>query len=103
PEVKDAPKAATQPTSKTQAATKESPKEQPVEVARRGPLLPSLWTGDGFAAMRRFAEEMDRFFEDFGLGFGPRRPSFAGLRRELRRGEREIEKAAWSPQVDVLE
>jgi len=103
PGVKEAPKAAAQPTQAAQTATAEGTKGKPMEVARRSPLLPSLWTGDAFTSMRRFAEEIDRFFEDFDLGFGLRRPSFAGLRRELRRRERELEKAAWSPQVDVLE
>jgi HSP20 family protein len=100
--VKEAPRAANQ-TTKAEAAAPAAAKEQPVEIARRAPLLPSLWTGDGFPAMRRFAEEIDRFFEDFGLGFAPRWPSLAGIRRELRRGEKELEKAAWSPRVDVLE
>jgi len=103
PEVKEAPKAAAKPTQAAQTATPEGTKGKPMEVARRSPLLPSLWTGDAFTSMRRFAEEIDRFFEDFDLGFGLRRPSFAGLRREVRRRERELEKAAWSPQVDVLE
>jgi HSP20 family protein len=102
PEVKEAPKAANQST-KAETAKPAGTREQPVEIARRAPLLPSLWTGDGFPAMRRFAEEIDRFFEDFGLGFGLRRPSFAGIRRELRQTEQELEKAAWSPRVDVLE
>jgi len=99
PEVKDAPKAATQPAPKAAG----TPKEQPVEIAHRAPLLPSLWSGDGFPAMRRFAEEIDRFFEDFGIGFATRWPSVTGLRHEFRRSEKELEKAAWSPRVDILE
>lgn len=103
PEVKEAPKAAAQEKAGVQTTKAEGTKGGPTEVARRAPLLPSLGTGDPFASMRRCAEEIDRFFEDSGLGLGWRRPSFAGLRRELQRGERELEKAAWSPQVDILE
>ena len=51
----------------------------------------------------KFADEIDRFFEDFNLGFGWRRPRFTSLRRELRRRERELEKVARSPRVDVVE
>jgi hypothetical protein len=51
----------------------------------------------------KFADEIDRFFEDFNLGFGWRRPRFTSLRRELRRHERELEKVARSPRVDVVE
>lgn len=103
PEVKEAPKAAAQEKPGAQTVKTESTRGEPMEVARRSPLLPSLWAGDGLASMRRFAEEIDRFFEDFDLGFGWRGPSFARLRRERRRGERELEKAAWSPRVDILE
>lgn len=96
PELKEAPRAPAH--EKAEAA-----KGKPVEVARRAPLLPSLWTGDGLTSMHRFAEEIDRFFEDFGLGFGWRRPTFAGLRGQVRRAERELEKSVWSPRVDILE
>ncbi len=107
-EVKGAPKAATQEGAKepqgTQAApTTEAAREEPMEIARRAPHLPSLWAGSPFALMHRFAEEMDRLFEDFDLGFGLRRPRFARLGRELRRREKELAQAVWSPQVDVLE
>lgn len=44
--------------------------EQQKGVARREPFMPSLWTGSPFAFMRRFSEEMDRLFEDFGMGRG---------------------------------
>lgn len=103
PEVKDAPRTATEEKPAVQAP--QGKKGESKEVTHRAPSQPSLWAGDGLGSMRRFAEEIDRFFEDFGLGFGfgGRRPSLAGLRRELRREAREIEKAMWSPRVDILE
>lgn len=107
-EAKEAPKAATKESVKEHqgahaAPTAEGPKGQAVEIARRAPLTPARGMGSPFTFMRRFAEEMDRLFEDYDLGFGLRWPSFASLRHELRRHEREHARAAWSPQVDVLE
>ena len=56
-EVKEVPK-------KTEATQGQGPE---VEVARpAATLMP--WTEPTFAFMRRFSEEMDRLFEDFGLG-----------------------------------
>jgi HSP20 family protein len=54
-----------------------------------------------FGLMRRFREEMDRLFDDFGLGGGlfPR-----GFGRDiLPRGFGEIERSIWSPQVEAFE
>ena len=54
-EVKEVPKKA------------EATKGPEAEVARpAATLMP--WTEPTFAFMRRFSEEMDRLFEDFGLG-----------------------------------
>jgi HSP20 family protein len=55
-----------------------------------------------FAFLRRFGEEMDRMFEDFGMGRGSQAPI---LEREFGRsgdlGEMGI--AMWSPQVEMFE
>jgi HSP20 family protein len=45
-----------------------------------------------FSMMNRFAEEMERMFEDFGLG-----------RSWLRAGMGEMGQAIWSPQVEIFE
>ena len=59
-EVKEAPK-----------ATTEGAKEQTTDIARSTPpAAPVALPGSPFEFMRRFAEEMDHLFEDFGLGFG---------------------------------
>ncbi len=47
-----------------------------------------------FSFMRRFSEEMDRLFEDFGFGGGLISPNFG----------REFEQlSAWSPQTEVFQ
>jgi HSP20 family protein len=55
--------------------------------------------GSPFAFMRRFTDEMDRLFEDFGLGRGWVAPEFE---RGLDRLE-ALAGGAWAPQVEVLE
>ena len=59
----------------------------------------SLSTSSPFTFMRRFSEEMDRLFEDFGLGRGLLAPGFElGLDRLG-----SLAEGAWAPQVEVLE
>jgi HSP20 family protein len=84
-------------------------KEQPAERAfltkgeettpeRRAAFFPTLWEENPFAFMRRFAGDMERFFEDFG--------SFRVmplLRRDLWPRVGEFGRAVWSPEVEVLE
>jgi len=52
-----------------------------------------------FSFMRRFSEEMDRLFEDFGFGRGWMSPSMGGMSPS---GFRELGRAAWTPQVEVF-
>ena len=52
-----------------------------------------------FSFMRRFSEDMDRLFEDFGLGRGWLSSSLGELSAS---GLRELGRAAWSPQVEVF-
>ena len=70
-------------------------------LTRREQTSPSLATGSPFAFMRRFSEEMDRLFEDFGFGRGLTAPSFG--RNLLPTGFGDLTRAAWSPQVEVFE
>jgi HSP20 family protein len=54
-----------------------------------------------FSFMRRFSEEMDRLFEDFGFGgslFSPARASRGGALLG-----RDFGRAAWAPQVEVFQ
>jgi HSP20 family protein len=52
-----------------------------------------------FSFMRRFSEEMDRLFEDFGFGRGWMSPSMGEMSPS---GFRELGHAAWTPQVEVF-
>jgi HSP20 family protein len=56
-----------------------------------------------FAFMRRFTEEMDRFFEDFGLEAGWFTPRLLTRGRELRGREVELARAEWTPRIEVFE
>jgi HSP20 family protein len=56
-----------------------------------------------FAFMRRFLEDMDRLFEDFGVAHGRATPRLVSRGRELMRREAGLIPADWSPRVDVLE
>ena len=74
---------------------------QQTGLARREQSFPSSTAGSPFSFMRRFSEEMDRLFEDFGFGRGWLAPSFG---RELfPAGSGEFGGATWSPQVEAFE
>jgi len=89
PELKEAPRPKT-----------ENGPGQGKEIAPRTSGAPTKVTGSPFAYMRRFAEEMDRFFEDFGLG--RRLQTAVGRGRELLRREAGLISAEWSPRIDIL-
>ena len=74
---------------------------QQTGLARREQSSPSLLTGSPFAFMRRFSEEMDRLFEDFGFGRGLAAPGFG--REFFPTAFGEFGGSAWSPQVEVFE
>jgi len=92
------------------AEVKEAPKPktengpgQMRDIAPRTSTVALASNGSPFAFMRRFAEEMDRLFEDFGLESGWHMPRFLSRGRELLRREAGFVPAQWSPRVDVLE
>lgn len=71
--------------------------DEPTTV-RRATFFPSLWEDNPFVFMRRFAGDMERFFEDFG--------SFRVmplLRRDVWPRVGEFGRAVWTPQVEVFE
>jgi HSP20 family protein len=72
-------------------------------IVPEAPKTPMTSNVSPFAFMRRFAEEMDRLFEDFGLESGWHMPRFLTRGRELMRREAGFVPAEWSPRVDVLE
>jgi len=55
------------------------------------------------AFMKRFAEDMDRLFEDFEIRHGASMPRLLSRGRELFRREAGLVPADWSPQIDVKE
>jgi HSP20 family protein len=88
-------KEATKPKTEVAKAQSHTPK-----LERRS-SMPMFGFGDGhpLTMMRRFAEEMDRLFDDFGV----RVPSFMGRGRERPWSDAGSILAEWSPRIDVLE
>jgi len=97
------------------AEVKEAPKPktengpgQTTDIEPRTSAAPMTSDAHPFPFMRRFAREMDRLFEEFGLESGlhlPRLhlPRFLSRGHELLRREAGFIPAEWSPRVDVLE
>lgn len=69
-------------------------------MARREEFMPAaFWSENPFSLMRRFSEDMDRFFGDFFSGSGTGRGSLAspsGRGMGLQRGQ-------WMPPIEVSE
>jgi HSP20 family protein len=85
----------------TQPAQGGTQPTQQTGLSRREQSFPTLTAGSPFSFMRRFSEEMDRLFEDFGFGRGWLAPSFG---RELfPAGFGDLGQSLWSPQVEVFE
>lgn len=60
------------------------------EIVRSGNTLPSLWASP-FSFMRRFSEDMDKLFEDFGD------------RHEWLTWPRERREGRWRPDIEMFE
>ena len=73
------------------------------EMTPRNTAAPMKSAGSPYAYMRRFAQEMDHLFENFGLQTGIRVPSFLTRGHELLRREAGFIPGTWSPHVDVVE
>ena len=58
---------------------------------------PFGWGGSPFGSLQRFADEMDRMFEDFGFGQRWNAPSWWNAP-----SSRETGSYAWSPEVEVF-
>lgn len=69
-------------------------------LARREPSRQMSRGPSPFALMNRFAEEMERIFEDFGFGRGLLSPRMGS---GLGRGRGEIGRMMWTPQIEVFE
>lgn len=90
---------------KTKSNGNTNKKGSSASLAKRGETNPDITRreaqllGSPFTFMRRFSEEMDRLFEDFGFGRGLLAP---GLERGLDQLE-TLRTGIWAPQVEVLE
>jgi len=78
-------------------------------ATRRQQTSPVFGTGTGslspFAMMRRMAEDMDRLFDNFGLGrtgFGLAPTLGADLNRDPWQGSSTVDQMAWAPQVETF-
>jgi HSP20 family protein len=78
--------------------TDDEQKEQYGGMRRLDWLKPSMWTENPIAIMRRFSDEIDRFFEDSGL-----RRGWFGSRGKQNPQDREFGQGMWSPQIEVFE
>jgi len=90
-------KGRTQGERKSQATLAKGNRESETGIARREQLS-SLRTVSPFSFIRRFSEEMDRLFGDFGLGRG----LASGFGREFGTLA-DLEGSLWSPQVETFE
>src|SRR5687768_12483813 len=61
------------------------------EARQLEPSRPVGWGGSSVRALQRFADEMDRMFEDFGFGRRWNAPRWG-----------ETVAQAWAPEIDVL-
>ena len=80
--------------------------EKQGELERRAPMTrrdPSLAIGSPFRTLQHLAEEMDRVFDDFGLGRGWLTPRLG--RRWLRSPWRDegLDWETWAPNIDVFQ
>ena len=71
----------------------QQPNEKSAGLARRESPGMMPWSASPFSLMNRFADEMDRIFEDFGFGPG----------RLMSRGWGELGRGGWSPQIEACE
>lgn len=104
-EVKEAPRpkadaAPRQPKERASLAARDE--RRAARLAHRTSSL-AVRAGSPFAFIRRFAEEMDRLFEDFGVEHGLHMPGLLTRGHELLRRETGLVEAEWSPHIDVQE
>jgi HSP20 family protein len=66
---------------------------QTADLQRQGGEMAMRLANTPFAFMKRFGEEMDQLFEDFGFGGGWLAPVFRG----------NVMQGMWSPQIEMVE
>lgn len=73
------------------------------EMTPRATTTPGTAHATPFGFVGRFAEEMDRLFEDFGLEAGWFMPRLLARGQELLGREAEVVRAEWTPRIEVFE
>jgi HSP20 family protein len=87
------------PKPETDQQSQSAAQNQPMSPGQQGltheRFLPASWVESPFALMRRFSEEMDRLFGDFGTGRGwLEAPGGRGL---------GFPQAQWAPPIEIFE
>jgi HSP20 family protein len=78
--------------AKAKEASQQS-NERTTGLARRESTSAEPWSGSPFSMMSRFADEMERLFDNFGFGRSWLTP----------RGFGELGQSMWRPQIEVFE
>ncbi len=82
--------------SQSRSSEKEQSKGiQPRETTSKGLSQYGNWMANPFSFMRRFSEEMDRIFEDFGFGGSLARSTGGQI------SSREFGRGLWRPPIEV--
>ncbi|SIN68515.1 HSP20 family protein [Singulisphaera sp. GP187] len=89
--------------SETELRTTDRSEGPPSPLAPHTMATASPWLGDPFAVMHRFAEEMGRVFEGFGIGHGPSSMMPWSPDRRLATRAEGFDLSGWSPQVEVFD
>src|SRR5664279_813835 len=82
-------------------STSTSPKRQKNEIVGRKSRLPARDLTTPVALMGRFAEEMGRLFQEFGMNPGMPMPGLLITAPELFGGEADEWAADWSPRIEI--
>ena len=76
---------------------------QKAEIARReSPAFPMAWQGGPIDLMRQFAEDIDRFFGNFGREFHWHTPAAFSRGWASPKGGSGMMAVDWAPRIDVL-
>ena len=79
------------------------PGGQEKALAGQSSQAPALWSGDPSSYERRFAEELDRFFEGFGIGSALLPRWLSGFQHASVTSGTGLNPQGWAPTVDVFQ
>src|SRR5688500_11571829 len=90
-----------QKTNEKVVTTRKDQQSEQTGMTRRGESYPSRFMSTPFSVMRRFSEEMDRLFDDFGFGASWLRTRSG--RQSPSSGLSEFRQGLWAPSVETFE